>query len=71
MLGLPVSIRVWFVLDYQHKPVWQGLGILFLASIVTLLAVTLLTPPESDETLRRFYARCRPFGAWGDVSVPS
>jgi SSS family solute:Na+ symporter len=32
-----------------------------------LIAVTLLTPPESPQTLRRFYERCRPPGFWGPV----
>jgi Na+/proline symporter len=65
VLGLPASIYVWFVLDYQNRPLWEGVGILFLASFVILFSVTLLTPPESDETLRRFYAKCRPPGLWG------
>ncbi len=68
MLGLPLSILVWFVLDYQSKPMWQGLGLLFGLSFVVLLIVTLLTPPESDETLKRFYARCRPPGFWKPIS---
>jgi Na+/proline symporter len=65
VLGLPASIYVWFVLDYQNRPLWEGVGILFLASFVILLTVTLLTPAEPDETLRRFYAKCRPPGLWG------
>ena len=65
VLGLPASIYVWFVLDYQNRPLWEGVGILFLASFVILFGVTLLTPAESDETLRRFYAKCRPPGLWG------
>jgi solute:Na+ symporter, SSS family len=67
VLGLPLSILVWFVLDYQHAPMWQGLALLLGLSFVVLLAVTLLTPPESDETLERFYRRCRPPGAWGHI----
>ena len=46
---------------------WQGLGLLFALSFVVLIVVTLLTPPESMETLKRFYARCRPPGFWGPV----
>jgi Na+/proline symporter len=68
ILGLPLSIIVWFVLDYQSKPMWQGLGFLFGLSFVVLVAVTLLTPPESKETLKRFYARCRPPGFWKPIS---
>jgi Na+/proline symporter len=67
VLGLPLSILVWFVLDFQSKPMWQGLGLLFVLSFVVLLTVTLLTPPESQETLQRFYARCRPPGFWSPI----
>ena len=67
VLGLPLSILVWFVLDFQNRPMWQGLGLLFGLSIVVLIGVTLLTPPESKETLKRFYARCRPPGMWGPI----
>jgi solute:Na+ symporter, SSS family len=70
LLGLPLSILVWFVLDFQNAakyPLWQGLGILFGLSFIILTAVTLLTPAESPETLRKFYERCRPPGFWGPV----
>lgn len=67
ILGLPLSILVWFVLDFQSKPMWQGLGLLFALSFVVLITVTLLTPAESNETLKRFYARCRPPGLWGPI----
>lgn len=67
VLGLPISIIVWFVLDFQHKDLWQGLGLLFGLSIVVLVVVTLLTPAESKETLKAFYARCRPPGYWKPI----
>src|ERR1039457_7250371 len=67
ILGLPLSILVWFVLDFQSKPLWQGLGMLFGLSFLVLITVTLLTPPESKETLKRFYTRCRPPGFWGPI----
>lgn len=70
VLGLPLSIFVWFVLDFQNSdthPMWHGLGLLFVLAFVVLIAVTLVTPPESPETLRRFYERCRPPGFWGPV----
>ena len=70
ILGLPLSILVWFVLDFQNSakhPMWQGLGLLFGLSFAVLVAVTLLTPAESEETLTRFYCRCRPPGLWGRV----
>jgi Na+/proline symporter len=70
VLGLPISILVWFVLDFQNTdihPMWHGLGLLFGLSFVVLMAVTLVTPVESPETLKRFYERCRPPGLWGPV----
>jgi Na+/proline symporter len=70
VLGLPLSILVWFVLDFKNfkiHPMWQGLGLLFGLSFIVLIGVTLLTPPESKETLKRFYARCRPPGLWGPI----
>jgi hypothetical protein len=67
VLGLPLSILVWFVLGFQNRPMWQGLGLLFGLSFIVLLTATLLTPPESTETLKRFYARCRPPGLWGPI----
>jgi SSS family solute:Na+ symporter len=69
VLGLPLSILVWFVLGFQHKPFWQSTGFLFLLSILLLTAVSLLTPPEPEKTLVRFYKRCRPPGFWRKVRM--
>ncbi|MGA2660484.1 MAG: hypothetical protein ABSH34_23540 [Verrucomicrobiota bacterium] len=68
VLGLPLSIWVWFGLDFQdasRHPWWQGLALLFGLSFAVLLLVTWLTPPESPETLTGFFERCRPPGFWG------
>jgi Na+/proline symporter len=67
VLGLPLSILVWFVLGYEKKPFWVGTGFLFALSFVTLFTVTLLTPAESKETLLRFYEKCRPPGLWKSI----
>jgi SSS family solute:Na+ symporter len=70
LLTLPVSWIVWFSLDFgdaSKHPFWQGLALLFALALVIQIVVTLLTPPESRETLKRFYARCRPPGLWGPV----
>jgi len=67
ILGLPLSILVWFILGYQNKPFWQATGFLFVLSFAVLLIVTVLTPPESRETLVRFYEKCRPPGLWGEI----
>lgn len=67
VLGLPISIIVWFVLDYQNKSMWQGLAILVGLSFIVLFVVTLLTPPEKEERLMEFYQRCKPPGWWGPI----
>jgi SSS family solute:Na+ symporter len=70
ILGLPLSILVWFGLDFQNTalhPMWHGLGLLFALSFVVLIVVTLLTPAESPQTLMAFYTRCRPPGFWAPV----
>jgi Na+/proline symporter len=67
VLGLPLSILIWFILGFEDRPFWVGTGMLFAASSVTLLLVSLLTRPERMETLVGFYERCRPPGAWGPV----
>jgi solute:Na+ symporter, SSS family len=67
VLGLPLSILVWFVLGFEKKPFWVGTGLLFLVSFATLITVTLLTPPESRETLVAFYRKCRPPGLWKGI----
>ncbi|MFZ1935199.1 MAG: hypothetical protein WCB27_01815 [Thermoguttaceae bacterium] len=70
VLGLPLSILIWFVFDFQNAakhPMWQGLGLLFGLSFLILIIATLLTPAESPQTLKRFYQRCRPPGFWGPI----
>ena len=42
----------------------MGTGLLFLAAVLTVFLVTVLTPPESEETLAGFYKRCRPPVGW-------
>jgi SSS family solute:Na+ symporter len=66
--GLPLSYAVWFVLDFAHKPFWQGFLLLFGGGWVVILLVTLLTPPERPEVLAEFYRRCKPPGFWGPVT---
>jgi Na+/proline symporter len=69
ILGLPLSILIWFILGFQNKPFWQSTGFLFLLSFFVLIIVTLLTPPESEDTLVRFYERCRPPGLWKKIRL--
>lgn len=70
IIGLPLSYIVWFPLGFSNEavhPFWQGFLLLFGLGFATIVAVTYLTPPERIETLREFYARCRPPGLWGPV----
>jgi SSS family solute:Na+ symporter len=67
ILGLPLSVLFWFILGFQDKPFWQSTGLLFLLSFILLVIVTLLTPPESEGILLRFYERCRPPGLWNKI----
>jgi SSS family solute:Na+ symporter len=69
ILGLPLSVLFWFILGFQHKPFWQSTGLLFLLSVGLLTAISLLTPPESEKTLVRFYEKCRPPGLWKRVRI--
>ena len=70
IIGLPLSYIVWFPLGFSNEqahPFWQGFLLLFGLGFVTIFAITYLTRPERIETLREFYARCRPPGFWGPV----
>jgi len=64
ILGLPLSILVWFILGFEDKPIWMGTGVLLALALGSTAIVTMLTPRESEDTLRRFYARCRPMLGW-------
>ena len=67
ILGLPLAYLIWFVLGFEDKPIWMGTGILFATAMTTLIIVTLLTPKEKDETLVRFFERCRPLAGWKNI----
>jgi len=64
VLGIPLSVLFWFILDFQSKPIWQGTGMLFLIALITIVVITLLTPKESDQVLETFYLRCKPPAGW-------
>lgn len=65
--GFPLGAIIWFGLDYQHQPFWQGFGVLAVSGFVAMVLVALLTPPEDNEKLKSFYRRCLPFGFWGPI----
>ncbi len=64
VLGIPLTVLFWFILDFQYKPIWQGTGMLFLIAISVISLITVLTPAESDDVLQKFYLRCRPPAGW-------
>ena len=69
--GLPLSYLVWFPLGFHDErihPFWHGFLLLFGMGMVIIILVTYLTPAESDDTLLKFYLRCRPPGLWGPVA---
>jgi hypothetical protein len=41
--------------------------IIFIISIIGCVLGTLLTPPENDETLKKFYKTVRPWGFWKPI----
>lgn len=70
LISVPLSAFVWFGLRWKDRPAWQPtlllLGIGFAGSVL----LSLLTPAESPETLRRFYQKIRPPGLWGRIRRP-
>ena len=70
-IGLPLSYWVWFGLGFSDEnahPFWHGFLLLFGLGAIVIVATTLMTRPESDRTLERFYRTCRPPGAWGPIA---
>ncbi len=66
--GLPLGYVLWFPLGFAQRPFWQGFLLLFFSGWLVIVVVTLLTPPEKQETLENFYRLCRPPGLWGKVT---
>ena len=67
LISVPLSIVVWFVMGWKDRPAWQPTLLLLGIGLVGSVLISLLTRPESDDTLRRFYQRIRPPGAWGRI----
>ena len=45
----------------------QGFPVIFALSLAASIAGSLLTAPEPDEVLARFYRQVRPWGLWGRI----
>lgn len=68
VISVPLASLVWFGIDWSAESrIWQPTLLLLGIGLVGSVTVALLTPPESPETLDRFYLRIRPPGAWGAV----
>ena len=65
--SVPLSALIWFGLDWKSRPAWQPTLLLLGIGLAGSVLLSLLTPAESRETLRRFYLKVRPPGAWGPI----
>ncbi|HEX6961751.1 MAG TPA: hypothetical protein VF175_07790, partial [Lacipirellula sp.] len=68
VISVPLASYIWFGIEWEAESrVWQPTLLLLAIGLIGSVAVALLTPPESAETLRNFYLKVRPHGAWGRV----
>ena len=68
VISVPLSSLVWFGIAWEgDSRVWQPTLLLLGIGLVGSITVALLTPAESPETLRNFYLKIRPPGAWGAI----
>lgn len=70
--GLPLSYLVWFRFGFSNErvhPFWQGFLLLFGLGFLIIVIISLITRPETPETLERFYRLCRPPGLWAPVAA--
>ena len=68
VISVPLSSFVWFWIEWDAESrVWQPTLLLLGIGLVGSVVVALLTPAESNETLRNFYLKVRPPGAWGKI----
>jgi Na+/proline symporter len=85
VVSFPLAYLAWFGLPHgvgmrlgplfaalpalKDRPYWQAFVVLFGVGLVVQVLVSLLTPPESRDTLVRFYLRVRPPGFWGPIAL--
>ena len=68
VISVPLASFVWFWVKWDPESrVWQPTLLLLGIGLIGSIVVALLTPPESEETLRNFYLKVRPPGAWGKM----
>jgi hypothetical protein len=64
--GLANTLTNW---PLQNNPNMNAFPYIFLFSIIGCILGTLLTKPENDETLIKFYKTVRPWGFWTPIHV--
>jgi solute:Na+ symporter, SSS family len=65
VISVPLSSYVWFWISWDAESrIWQPTLLLLGIGLVGCVLVALVTPAESPETLRNFYLKVRPPGAW-------
>jgi hypothetical protein len=68
VISVPLSSFIWFGIDWQGESrVWQPTLLLLGIGLFGSILVALATPAESPETLRNFFLKVRPPGAWGAI----
>ncbi|RIK85630.1 MAG: hypothetical protein DCC67_03545 [Planctomycetota bacterium] len=67
VLGSEALVAAGLVQQSQVPPWWWQTFIVMGLTTALWVTVALLTEPESDEILDRFYARVQPLGSWGPV----
>jgi hypothetical protein len=68
VISVPLSSLIWFWIPWEAESrIWQPTLLLLGIGLVGSVVVALLTPAESPATLRNFYLKIRPPGAWGTI----
>ena len=70
LAAVVVSLGLSPILLFGFKDMPEGARLLWMVVISTIavVATTLLTRPEADATLKRFFKQARPMGWWGPVA---
>lgn len=67
VISVPLASFIWFGLGASEWPFWQPTILLLGIGLAGSVIITLLTPPESNATLRAFYLKVRPPGRWAPL----
>ena len=67
VISVPLASLIWFGFGANTWPFWQPTLLLLGIGLVGSVVVALLTPAEAPDTLRNFYLKIRPPGAWAPI----